>query len=145
MTVSMPTHPYFGMCLKFVKRTKDQQGRRYIFVLDPRSCLLRLPIEWTEFAPSKTPLSKNGYDLEINLDSLARLSRAVKAALLVNLDISASEMKMGSAVHQRMEHAHGCNGDIVVESFRQRKKQIDRCLGDPDTQITSKLQSGGDE
>lgn len=89
VTVTMPVHPLSGIPLAIVRMERDQHGRRYVTVEDPRGGNLRLPVEWTDRSAPTLPPKVEGQEVRVSIGGLRALASAVAVALARKLDPTA--------------------------------------------------------
>jgi hypothetical protein len=136
VTVTMPTHPFFGRKMAVEHVERGMRGIKFITVKHPFDGLLRLPMEWTDRTNADAPPSAHGIILKAGVRQLLLLAKACAAAEK-NLDISKPKQTLTNTNTTILETKHGSKGSDSL-SKRRAKPNAGKCLGHSRAPVHSK-------
>jgi hypothetical protein len=93
VTITLPIHPLVGVRLALLRQVRSIDGkRRYVDAEHPCGWTIRLPMEWTDRAPSLLAPRIGDREVRLAAAGLLKLAAAVEVSLGQKLDrASASE------------------------------------------------------
>jgi hypothetical protein len=87
VTITLPIHPLVGVRLALIRQVRSIDGkRRYIDAEHPCGWTIRLPIEWTDRAPSLLAPRVGDREIRLAAAGLLKVAAAVEVALGQKLD-----------------------------------------------------------